>query len=427
MHRCDFGAVRRITGWAARPQAVPVLFAGFAALLLMRNPDALLHAEFWAEDGWIWYPDAYASGLRAFVVPVAGYLQTLPRLVAWLVQPFPLAWAPTLFALAALLVQALPPLFLVSSRMADAWPDARGRLLFALLWLALPNTSEVYVNLTNGQWHLATLAFLVLLSRPSRRRAVRGLDGAVLLLSGVSGPFCVVLAPVAAWLACTRRDRTSLWRAAAVFAAAAVQGACVLATIGDRSPAVLGAGPRMLARIVSQQVVLGAILGQGNMPVLTAMDAWATDLLPLLAAAAAMLLAGAAVLRGSQALRLAALSATLLLAAALSHPQITADGPQWPPMQLPGIGQRYYYIPMLAWLAVLFSLAGSAVRWRRMAGTMLLGCMAVGLWSDWRIPPRAPTGFAAQARAFEAAPPGTRMGFRFHPLFDKFPMYLTRR
>lgn len=416
-----------MSGWAASLPALLALYAGFALMLLARNPAALLHPEFWAEDGWVWYPDAYLYGLQSFAVPLAGYLQTLPRLVGWLAQPFPLLWAPALFALASLLVQALPPLFLVSSRMADAWPDTRGRCLFALLWLALPNTREVHVNLTNAQWHLSTLAFLVLLSRPPRSWPGRALDGAVLALSGLSGPFCIVLAPVAAWMAHVRRDRASLLRAAAVLAAAAVQGALVAATIGERAPANLGAGPRLLARIVSEQVVLGAILGEGSMSALTALEAWETNVLPLLAAAAAAALAVAALVRGSQALRLAVLSATLLFAAALSHPQINFDGPQWPSMQIPGAGQRYYYVPMLAWLAVLFSLAGSGIWWRRTVGTVLLGYAAIGVWSDWRIVPHPPSGFAALARTFDAAPPGTEMAFPFPPLFDGRPMRLTRR
>ena len=62
------------------------------------------------------------------------------------------------------------------------------------------------------------------------------------------------------------------------------------------------------------------------------------------------------------------------------------------------------------------------------------GCMApllllaaFGVYSDWRMPSRAPTGFAEAMRRFEASPPGTTMSFEFHPLFEQMPMRLTKR
>lgn len=417
----------RIASWTGQTRFLLGLLPVFAVLLAARSPDALLHAGFWAEDGWVWYPDAYQYGPGSLARPVAGYLQTVSRLVGLLAQPFPLAWAPAVFASAALVLQVLPPLFLMSSRMAGAWPDACGRLLFALLWLALPNAQEVYVNLTNAQWHLAALAFLVLLSRPPAGWPARALDASALIVSGLSGPFCVLLAPVAAWLAMTRRDGTSLRRAAAVLAAAAVQSAFLLSTLGERSADPLGAGPRLLARIVSQQVVLGALAGQANMGRLQSLAAWQGDILPLLGVAVATGLTALALASGPVALRLAVLAAGLLFAAAMSHPQISTSGAQWPPMQTPGVGQRYYYVPMLAWLAVLFTLAGSRAWWRRVLGAGPLLVLAIGLWSDWSIPPRPRTEFAAQVRAFEAAAPGTAVAFSFPPLFDRQPMVLVKR
>ncbi len=66
----------------------------------------------------------------------------MQRLVGCAVQPFPLAWAPTLFAAVALVAQALPAVFLVSPRMAGAWPQTWARLLFALVLLTLPTRSS---------------------------------------------------------------------------------------------------------------------------------------------------------------------------------------------------------------------------------------------------------------------------------------------
>lgn len=417
--------------WYERPAVLLALFLALAGLLAARDPSNLLRAELWAEDGWAWYPEAYIYGLPTLWAPVAGYLQTVSRLVALTVQAMPFHWTPTVFNAAALAIQILPPLFLVSGRMARAWPHAPSRFLFAVIWVALPNTREVAVNLTNAQWHLATLAFLILVSAAPRGWLGRVSDTVALVVSGLSGPFCVLLAPVALTLAVLRRDRTSLYRALLVLAASALQALFVLRTIGDRGSVTLGAGPRRFARIVSQQVLLGPLIGQDNMTWLQSWWLWENNVAPVTVLLVAFGLIAVALWRGPPVLRLACLFAGLLLAAALYQPLISLTESQWPLMTLPGVGQRYYYIPMLAWLGVLFTLAGG---WAGRRGIVLQGLACVllaavsfGIWTDWNLPQRRPTGFVAQARAFEAASSGTRMSFPINPLMDAVPMVLQKR
>ncbi len=299
--------------------------------------------------------------------------------------------------------------------------------MFAVVWLALPNVREVYINITNSQWHLGVLAFLVLLSRAPASRAGRAFDAVALAFSGVSGPFCMVLTPMSVWLAAVQRTRSTIVRAAILCAAAAVQAAVVFATVFERGAALLGAGPRMLARIVAQQVMVGALLGQYSMQWVVASRLWQSNVLPLGLATIGAVLTGVALWHGRQPLRLAVLAAGLLFAAALARPLITETGAQWPLMQIPGAGQRYYYYPMLAFLAVLFTLAGSRSRWQQLPGLGLLLLMTAGVWADWKLIPRQPTGFAEQAYAFEQAAPGTIWTYPFNPAFDRQPMRLVKR
>jgi hypothetical protein len=108
---------------ASRPVALSLTGLLFGSGLFLRCPATLLHAEFWAEDGVVWYADAYNAGWHSLFFLLNGYLQTISRLVALLAQFLPLAWAPTLFAVAALLVQTLTAVFIVSARMATVWPS----------------------------------------------------------------------------------------------------------------------------------------------------------------------------------------------------------------------------------------------------------------------------------------------------------------
>ena len=125
----------------------------FGIVLFVRCPATLLHPEFWAEDGVIWYADAYSAGWHSLFFPQNGYLQTISRLLALSAQGLPLLWAPGLFAAAALIVQIVAATFLVSARMSQVWPSLWGRILFAFIYVALPNSFETHLNLTNAQWH----------------------------------------------------------------------------------------------------------------------------------------------------------------------------------------------------------------------------------------------------------------------------------
>lgn len=80
------------------------------------------------------------------------------------------------------------------------------------------------MNVTNAQVQLALLSFLVLVAAPATTLAWRSFDAAVLLLSGLSGPFCLLLVPVAVVAWWQGRTRSHAERLACVLLAAAVQG-----------------------------------------------------------------------------------------------------------------------------------------------------------------------------------------------------------
>ena len=101
--------------------------------------------------------------------------------------------------------------------------------------------------------------------------------------------------------------------------------------------------------------------------------------------------------------------------------------PQWDPMQYPGIGDRYYIIPMLAWFATLLVLAARPWAWGAgpWLARALLGLCLVGMVADWRYLPYPPTGYYAAARTFDHAAPGTVVMFPEDPSPWKFA--LTKR
>src|SRR5262245_49723525 len=85
-------------------------------IVVLRRPDAIFHAQFWAEDGKMWYAEAYHFGIQSLWHPATGNVELLPRFVAWVAQIFPLSAAPPFFNSVGIVIQILPALFLMSPR-----------------------------------------------------------------------------------------------------------------------------------------------------------------------------------------------------------------------------------------------------------------------------------------------------------------------
>ena len=387
-----------------------------------------------------WYARAYNEpGVGNLIAPYGGYLQLFPRIAGWLSQAVPLARAPLLMAILALGVQAIAPVFLLTDRFAEAVPSRALRWVLAILVIAAPNLMEVHANVTNGQVHLAFLAFLILVAEPVESRAWRAFDAFFLVLSGLSGPFCLLLLPVAALAWWHRRDRWSLVRLCCIGVPAMVQIALLsprstppsvptsrgLAIRAPMSP--YGATPANLLRIFGGQIVVGGLAGWHAYvdlhDRLFAAHPWLPALLGL---AGIALPARAARVTDSFALRLLLLYATLHIAAGLASPIIVGDRPLWEMLAGPGAGQRYWYTMTLAFVATLvWSVAADPrTSMRAVAGLLLAVLVLVGIRGDWRLPPRQDLDFAAQAERFARSPAGKIVHIPIPPA--TFEMVLVR-
>ncbi len=147
--------------------------------------------------------------IRPFLHPAAGYFDTLPRLAALFAQVLPFHLAPLAFNCMAIVIQVLPAQFLMSSRCREMG-STMARCLFAFLYLALPNSQELHANITNAQWRFALLAILIFFAQPARTALWNAFDLSVVALSGLSGPFIIFLAPIAAIL--HRSEPRNRWR-----------------------------------------------------------------------------------------------------------------------------------------------------------------------------------------------------------------------
>ena len=392
------------------------------ALLVLRRPDAVFHAQFWAEDGVVWFADAYNHGaLRALLRARDGYLQTLPRLACAIALWAPLVHAPLVTNLIALLIEALPPLFLVSPRMRNLgslWL----RCGLALLLLFVPDSSEVHAAITDAEFQMAVLACLLIVAEAPRSLAGRVFDVVVLALFSLTGPFCVLLFPVALvrtlWPRLVRQPtKIDRWRWVQISLLAAgglVQGLTVLTTAGARLNTTLGASVSKFVQIVAGQIVLPVFLGSNPFDPLTGGPA--RIMLASMVTIAALFAFAYGLAKGSVELRCFVLFALLVLTAALAYPTIEPIRYQWDPFLVPEQGLRYWYIPRLALMATLVWLLG---RQRPVAVRLLAGVLACvmgfALVTHWRYPALPDFRFDSYVQVFEQLPPGATGRFRLNP------------
>ena len=389
----------------------------FCAALIMAShrPSNFLQPQFWAEDGHVWYEQAYQEGLlRPMLHTQAGYIQTFPRIVADVTLLVPLHIAPLLMNIVSALIGGLPAVFLLSSRAAG-WASFRVRVAMALMYLCLPNSAEWHGTVTNCMWVFALLVPMVLLAQQPRGWPGRAFDLAVITLGGLTGPFALLLAPVAWAMAWYRRAGWRTIYAALITALAVVQGLAVVAT-GGRAHQTLGASFGVLANILGVRIFLSSLIGT----TVRFMSPPGPIVFPAMITLAALLLIGVALWRSSLELKLFAFFCLEMLAAELRAPLINSSRPPWPELLLIG-GSRYYLFPMLAFLLCLGHLALRAPsRWLRVVCIVLLCAFPLGAVRDWLDYAHGNDlgyydTFRAEVQRFEDAPSGTTVTMRTEP------------
>jgi len=387
-------------------QLVAIAALAAAGICFARQPESLTQPQFWAEDGEIWYQQAYNSGWIASVfAPYNGFLHLVPRIAAGIAMWFPLAYAPLVMNLVGLTIQILPVAILLSSRMRN-WGSIYLRSSLALIYLIMPNCAEISITATNAIWHLALAAVLLLLGEPPEKRGWRYLDRAAFALSGLSGPFGIFLLPIAAFLALReprdRRRRESLM----ILAAATALQLSIFAAAHARAHGELGVGVGSFCRILGGQVYFETLFGQDPWGVLVN-----AKLLAVVAAGGTLFIAAA--IRSLEG-RLFALFAGMVLMASLASPITPPDTIAWKALST-AVGVRYWFFPSLAlcW-AIVFAIFSARAPLRG-AGVLLLVAMTIGVIRDWRHPVYTRPDLASFARELSSLPPGQPLAIRINP------------
>ena len=400
-----------------RRSVLPYSIAAVVGFLITvsHRPDAMLNPQFWAEDGKMWFQQAYNNGvIVSLFTPEAGYFQSISRIVAALSQLAPLAYAPFIFNFAAISAKVGVALFILSPRLERTVPNVAVRAVFAFIYLGLPHSFETTANLTNVQWHLAMLCFLVLIAAPGERLVWRIFDVAAVAISAFSGPFCLLLVPVALIKFYVTRERRLIPLIGILLAASTVQAASLF--LFERpSSQPLDAEPGLFFRIVGGHLFFDSIFGDKNYGRLLKLGWW-TEINAFFVCIFGSATVAYAFIRAKLELRLLILFSTLIVAGALISPAVSSDMPQWQAMVPEISGSRYWMIPIFCIFACLITVAAkSEFRAVRYASIGLLFLSLVGIVADWKHPQFIDMRFAEHAASFETALAGQEVVIPINP------------
>ena len=170
-----------------------MLFCVSFLLLFQRHTHVLIGANFWAEDGTIFYAQMHNEGLISFFYPYAGYMHLIPRLTVLFALPFGVINGPYVVNFIALLLHTLPVLFLFSERFD--FIGTAYKFFLAAYYILMPNAGETLGNIANIQWHMALMLLMILAADPPKNFMQRFYDILILIISGLSGPFIIFLIP----------------------------------------------------------------------------------------------------------------------------------------------------------------------------------------------------------------------------------------
>lgn len=396
----------RTAAWVCIAVTVGLL----AVVLFLRKPDSLLNPQFLAEDGNAFFQEAYDHGLWwTLPRPMTGYLHTLPRLVAGLAVLFPLRAAPLIFNLGAFLIQMLPVLYLLSDRMGRWIPDRRLRVVVALLYVTVPNSYETYVNLVDSQWNLALVGLLLLIADPPQGRLGKAGDLLLLVLFSCTGPFTVILLPLALLnLLQQRHGARQRWfatQAAIVAVGAAVQIFFILTHGRPPSPVRVWPTLQQLLKILSTHIFFSSLLGMNGAFAFSAFLTIAAQLAGLVLTAFLAII----VLRR----RYRPLVWLLYLAGmTICSSLLLTTSPilEW---LTPGFGPRYYTYANLFVLYTILLLCAQGGRLRPLGVLLALPVLGIAIPRDFAHPGdfssvrRLDTHYTDQIAVFETLPAGT--------------------
>jgi hypothetical protein len=175
--------------------------------LMRRTPGMVSNPQFWAEDGVLFFRDAYDHPFASIFQPYNGYFLLVARLLAMAATLLPPRFSPAVYVWMSAAIMLAVCALALSPRLALG---RSSRCIMALAVAVAPAPHEVFSSLTNSQWIVALALVLIAASSPAPTAGDKLRDVLVVLLAGLTGPFSVLFVPLFLLRALQERSRFSL-------------------------------------------------------------------------------------------------------------------------------------------------------------------------------------------------------------------------
>ncbi len=380
----------------------------FISLVVLRRPEAIFHPEFWAEDGVFWYQQAYNSGFLSIFTPENGYFQTISRIVALISQLFPIYFAPAIFAISALMIQVAPIAILLSKRFEII--NKYARIFACLIYVVAPNSFEQNVNLTNAQWHMSLVLFMLIATDGYRNSII---EYVTIIISALSGPFSVLMTPIIILEAYIKHKNKPIKKHIIALSCAVIQLLFIVATMAKtRSSETLGASMKSFATIFVNNIFIGGTLGRLAKPFISSID---NHVYAIFYFFFALILI--AFIFGNKIYKEFLFFSLSIIVTALISPMVSLTQPEWPLMETIGAGDRYYVIPIIAMNIGFLVLAFNKNLIIKLIGITMLSIFFLSVPANFLYNDSIykNIGFYREAKLFSKSPPGTTVKFNETP------------
>ena len=344
-----------------------VAFACAVGLLAFRMPEAILRAEFWAEDG-LFYGQALSAGPLSLADTYAGYFIVGIRAIALFETIAPPRYAPLIGNAVALLIMAGVAAFATSRRMP--WDRTTGALI-AIGIVLVPIGFELVGTLVHIVWPVMLWIALVAISKEPKTAFGRQMETTGLGLAGMTGIGVVLMSPLF-----LRGPRRRLYVA---IGAAIIQLLATALTFSDRAGPV-GSEWTKVPFVWLVRALVTPLLGDRVAAVLPA---------AVLMLVGGLVVAIVVVLLLRTPRPIAAL--VILLTVAVPLAGIVAGGESTADLMRPAWAPRYFW-PSAVGLVILM-----AVNRGRWTALPLIALFALGATIEFRIQPAAEMGWAERS------------------------------
>lgn len=145
----------------------------------------------WAEDGNIFFQQSL-EGLFSIFKLYAGYLHIYPRIVALIANLFDFSLLPIIYFIFSLVPLVILPIYFYKF-YNQSKVDNVNIILITILLIIIPISSIIFFNLTNVQWFLAIILFLIIFIDGYKLNL---LNIIWLIILSLTGPFSFFYIPI---------------------------------------------------------------------------------------------------------------------------------------------------------------------------------------------------------------------------------------